>query len=124
VTVAASSWLAEIGPGWELWMRQHPLSEVERGGICVEVEHTVRANTDTGELVPAIRYRCLNGARATWLYADQVDVERSQFSERGAWATVLLLLRQVVVKKKYAPVPSASDRLYLADAFALFRALR
>jgi hypothetical protein len=119
--------LADVGPGWQVWFRQDPLSELpDKGGTVVEVIHTRHTDPETGEVIPATYYRCL----ATWLPANPWSVIRSTdvdltrldgLNTMSAWACFCWLLRPVVTGK--SKIARAAHIEPVEDAIRLWRAL-
>lgn len=118
--------LAPVGPGWSVYLEQlSPLSDLERGGICVGVVHSERADLETGEVYPVTTYHCLaywNPALPNvYIEASRVDVERTAFDRLGAWSACKFCLKQVLARKSRAPTPA--DYEWMTYAWRLFRAI-
>jgi hypothetical protein len=118
--------LSAVGPGWGVYFKQHPLSELDKGGICVDVDHHAKVDEETGELIESTRYRVFTWVVAepfTWINADQVDPDRAAFERTAATKVLYRLLRMVVARRKDPSTLPASDAELLGYAIRLFRAL-
>jgi hypothetical protein len=118
-----------VGPGWWLWSRTPYLDlPAARGGMCVEVLHDTVTDSQTGEIVPRTRYRCLDagpgGTREFLLDTAEIDCTAlAGIDRKGASGTIYWLIRPLVIGRTRRPQLNAAEIQAVIDAGRLAKAI-